>query len=181
VVFVCTSGIAHAAPREVFEAFAVDLGAVPEAPLRGARSGVIEITIDRWSTQAEQQSLANAVLEKGPEDILRLLQKMPSTGRIRTPGRLGYTLRYAHEERFEGGRRIFILTDRPIDVREAIGRPRSIDYPFTFVEMRLDAKGEGEGKMSIAARIVADPDTRTIELENYSTQPVDLRSVKKRR
>jgi hypothetical protein len=39
----------------------------------------------------------------------------------------------------------FLPTDRPTDIWEAINHPRLIDYPFTFIEMRVDENGDGEG------------------------------------
>ena len=49
--------------------------------------------------------------------------------------------------------RIVLALDRYISFWEQRNQPRTIDYPFTFIEMRVDAKGEGEGKMSIATKV----------------------------
>jgi len=38
--------------------------------------------------------------------------------------------------------------------------------------------GQGEGKLSVATKITISKDGKEIELENYSTQPVLLQSVK---
>ena len=74
------------------------------------------------------------------------------------------------------GRRIVIATDRPIGFWEAANRPRTIDYPFTVIQMQLGKDGTGEGRMSIATRIIAHDNV--VELENYSTQPVMLKQVR---
>ena len=58
----------------------------------------------------------------------------------------------------DGGRRIVLVTDRPISFWEAANQPRSIDYPFTLIELRLNRDGEGEGKMSIATKITGNRD-----------------------
>ena len=52
---------------------------------------------------------------------------------------------------------------------------------FTVVELRLNKDGEGEGKMSIATKIIADSENQIITLENYDTQPVLLNNVKRER
>jgi hypothetical protein len=70
-----------------------------------------------------------------------------------------------------------LVTDRYVSFWEASNRPRSIDYPFTVVELRLDAKGQGEGKITVATKISSEPDTRQIILENYGNQPVRLTKV----
>ena len=93
---------------------------------------------------------------------------------------LGYDLRYARKEPIEeGGERIVIATDRPISFWEAANRPRTIDYPFTLIEMRLGADGTGEGKLSLATKILVDKDTKEIVLENFSSQPVMLTDVRR--
>jgi hypothetical protein len=71
-----------------------------------------------------------------------------------------------------------LITDRYISFWEAANRPRSIDYPFTLIELHLDGHGTGEGKMLIAAKIEADPESRLIVLENYGAQPVMLNHVR---
>jgi len=60
---------------------------------------------------------------------------------------------------------------------EAVNRPRSIDYPFTLIELRLNNRGEGEGKLNLATRIDVRRTGRTIQLENYDSQPIHLSEV----
>ena len=68
---------------------------------------------------------------------------MPKAGYIRTPQTLAWDLRYAHQNPLdEGGRRIVVATDRPIGFREARNQPRTMDYPFTIVEIRLDKSAD---------------------------------------
>jgi hypothetical protein len=78
----------------------------------------------------------------------------------------------------DGGARITLATDRPISFWEAQAQPRTINYPFTVIELRMNRDGEGEGKLSIATKISADSDKKTIYLENYSAQPVLLQHVR---
>ena len=52
---------------------------------------------------------------------------------------------------------------------------RSLDYPFTVIELHIKPNGTGEGKLSIATKVVAKGNT--IELENYAYQPVLLQNV----
>ena len=42
--------------------------------------------------------------------------------------------------------RVVLATDRYITYFEAVNRPRSIDYPFTVIELHINASGEGEGR-----------------------------------
>ena len=63
-------------------------------------------------------------------------------------------------------------------MREARNQPRTIDYPFTLFEIRVNKDGEGEGKMAVATKITFDKKANQVELENYSSEPVRLNSVK---
>jgi len=151
-------------------------------------SAVVEIDIDRWSTAAERENLITTMVEKKENELLKALQKMPSHGRFSIPGlvgpdphqlRLGNPLRYAWQTaQPEGGRRIVIATDRYIGFAEARNQPRTIDYPFTLFEIRVDKAGEGQGKMAVATKISFDKKKNAIELENYSSEPVRLNNVK---
>ena len=144
------------------------------------RTSSVDIVVNRWSTDAERNKLMTALLEKGPEKLLDVLQEMPRVGYFRTPESTGWDLHYAHKTPMpEGGERVVLATDRRINFWEAANRPRSIDYPFTVIELHINRDGEGEGKMSIATKITAEKDSKTIVLENYAIQPVLLQSVKR--
>ena len=151
-------------------------------------SAVVDISIDRWSTPAERELLITTMVEKKENELLKALQKMPSCGRFRIPGlvgpdphqlRLGNPLRYAWQTPSpEGGRRIVIATDRYIGFAEARNQPRTIDYPFTLFEIRVDKDGQGQGKMAVATKISFDKKKNAIELENYGSEPVRLNNLK---
>jgi hypothetical protein len=159
---------------ERFTATAVNLN-------RGA-AGTLEIVVNRWSTDAERSKLVTVLLEQGENKLLDALRSARKVGYIRSPSSIGWDLHYASKRPLpDGGEQVVIATDRPIGFREAVNQPRSIDYPFTVIEMHLNADGEGSGTMSVATKIVADKETRTIQLENFSTSPVLLTSVKRER
>lgn len=159
-----------------FTAFAIDPNATGSAATR-----TVQIVIDRWSTDSEHGQFMAALQERSPERQRNAVQKLRRIGYIRTPDTIGYELHYARQVTDgDGGRRVFIATDRPIGFWEARNRPRTIDYPFTFIEMHLGHGDAGEGKMSVATRVSVDKSRNLIELENYSAQPVMLRNVTER-
>jgi hypothetical protein len=162
-------------PREKFTAFAVDIGTM--APR--ATASPVDITISRWSTDAERDRLLSIFRDKGQDALLDALQKLPVVGYINTPGSLKYDLHFAWQRpEAEGGRMVFLMTDRYIGAWEARNRPRTIDYPFTLIQLNVDKNGAGEGKASVYTRITEAKDG-TIELENFSSQPVMLNQVRK--
>jgi hypothetical protein len=148
---------------------------------------VVAITVNQWSTAAERERLIMTMVTKGSNALLKELQKAPVKGRFRIPGKrqpdphhlgLGLDIRYAWQSAMpEGGRRIVLAMDRYIGIHEARNQPRSMDYPFTLLEIRVDRNGKGQGKMAIATKINFDKEKRVMELENYATEPVRLNNV----
>ena len=192
------AGLAATAPAGVaafaerFTAFAVDLG-VPAGGIdvpqprdkripESGKAGPVEFVVERYSTDAERDMLMKALQEKGPDTLLETLQKLPRIGYLRTPNSIGYDLRFARKMPGEdGGEKITLLTDRYITFWEATNRPRTIDYPFTLIEVRIGPEGKGEGKLSLATRITFDKKNNTVVLEDYKSQPTLLNEVKRER
>jgi hypothetical protein len=163
-------------------AFAVNMSNIAT----GANA-VVDIRINQWSTAEERERLITTMVEKGQDALLRELTRTPIKGRFRIPGiqgpdphqlRLGHDLHYSWQAPLpDGGRRIVIATDRYIGFREAANQPRTTDYPFTLIEIRVNKEGKGEGKMAVATKITFDKKKNQIELENYGTEPVRLNNL----
>ena len=138
------------------------------------------MVVNRWSTDAERDRLMAVLMEKGADALLETLRDMPRVGYIRTPDSIGYDLHFARRQPSgDGGERVVLATDRYISFWEATNRPRTVDYPFTVIDLRIGPNGEGEGKMSLFAKVIPDKESNTIVLEDYGTQPVLLNNVRK--
>jgi len=147
---------------------------------RTSGAGTVLIRVTRWSTDMERTRLIEALQKRGPEQLLDELQGMQTVGTIRTPDSLAYDLRYANQRPGEdGGRQIVLATDRPIGFWEAVHQPRTIQYPFTVIQMQMGPDGKGKGTLSYATKIVAHRDV--VELENFDTQPVMLTEITARK
>jgi hypothetical protein len=160
--------------KERFTGFAINMNSGPS-------TGVLDFEISRWSTDAERDKLLAIIKEnKNPTDkLLTALQKLPKVGWIRSQKTLSWDLHFARQQPLdEGGRQIVLATDRPIGFWEARNQPRSIDYPFTILEMRLDKNDEGTGKILVGTKIYIDKKNNLV-LENYSQQPVMFNEIKK--
>jgi hypothetical protein len=155
-------------------AFAVNLN----APAR-ARTGTLDIVIERWSTPEEAARLRDILAEKGADDLLEALQKTkPRAGYIQRTGQLGWDIHFAQQVvASNGSRRIILATDRPMSFFEAANQTRSADYAFTLAEIRLGPDGKGEGKLVPAAKIDYDKEANTLEIENYNIEPTRLTQV----
>ena len=148
--------------------------------INNGQAGNIDITVNRWSNDKQRDALIAVMLNKGPEKLLDALQDMPAVGHFGAPGNLSWDIHFARKVPLpDGGERVVLITDRRIGFWEAANQPRSIDYPFTVIELRLNRDGEGEGKMSIATKIIHDKKENMITLENYETSPVRLTNVRR--
>jgi len=151
-------------------------------------AGVVDIRITQWSSEAERKRLIETMLDKGQDALLKALQDLPAKGRLRLPNktgadptqlRLGWDIRFASRTPApDGGYRIVLGLDRYMSFAEVRNQPRSVDYPFTLIEIHLNKDGEGEGKLAYATKISFDKKKNAIELENYSSEPVRLTTVK---
>ena len=160
-------------PAVELRAFAVDRNASPTA------TTTLEIVIERWSTDAEEASLRSNLVEKGGDEIAKTLRDLDRVGYIRTTGNLGWDLHFARQyPAAGGGRRIVFGTDRPMRFWELWNRPRSADYTLMLGEVKIGPDGTGQGTFFSAARVEWNPGTKSLEVENYSLEPVQLTQVK---
>lgn len=172
-----TSTLSGQNMKESFTGFAINMNSRPS-------TATVDITIERWSSDAERDALLAVLTEerdpyRANDKLLHALQKMPKAGYIRTPQTLAWDLRYAHQNPLdEGGRRIVVATDRPIGFREARNQPRTMDYPFTIVEIRLDKNDKGQGKILAGTRLLIDKNNHLV-LENYGQQPVRFNEIRR--
>ncbi|MGE5357410.1 MAG: hypothetical protein ACM3NQ_00215, partial [Bacteroidales bacterium] len=133
---------AQATPQR-FTAFAANLSG------RGRAAQTVDIEIKHWSTDAQRDELLQVLRNKGEQALLDALQKMPVVGTIRTPDSLAYDLHYARSQPWDdGGEQVLIATDRYINYWEAANASRTLQYPFTVIQMRVKGTGQGEGRLS---------------------------------
>lgn len=165
--------LANNAP-ETFTAFAVNMN----SRTSGAATSQVDIHIQRYSTDAERDALLDAFKTGGQDRLLDALQKLPIVGYMRTPTSLRYDLHFARQvPNPEGGRKVILLTDRHIAMWEVVNSTRSMNYPFTLIQLQLGPDDKGVGKASIATKITQGDNV--IELENFESQPVLLNNVQK--
>jgi len=144
----------------------------------GARTNTVDIVIERWSTPEEIEKLRGVMIEDRTK-LLDAVQKIkPRCGYFRTTNTLGWDVQFAHETQMDDGtRKIVIGTDRPVSFFEARNNPRSRDYEFTLAEIRMPKEGKGQGKAIPAAKLTWDKQKNTLEIENYSREPVRLNEI----
>ena len=142
----------------------------------------MDIVVERWSTDAENERVVTGLKELGTKGMLQALLKLPQVGSFASTGWTGYPVRYAWKTTGQDGiERITLATDRFVSFWEASDQARSLEYPITFIQLRLKPGGQGDGQVSVAAQIGYDQATKSIILENFDFGPVLLKSVKRER
>ncbi|MGA2715708.1 MAG: hypothetical protein ABSG41_21620 [Bryobacteraceae bacterium] len=116
--------------------------------------------------------------------LLAALEKGATVGHLWSSEVAGYGIHYAIRlPEPDGGERIILITDRRLgvwnDLWKPVGSEAATNYPFSVIELRLNSKGEGEGKVSLTGKVTVDSAAKTIALENYSALPVVLRDVRR--
>lgn len=144
--------------------------------LEQGENAPLVIGIDRYSTDEEVRQLKAILAEKGADALSDALWNL-ERGYIRIGGGLGYPIAVARSRPADGGGRVIrLMLDRPISFREIWRSSRSLDYPFTYIELALGADGTGEGKMYAAASV--EIEDGAVEIENYSALPIKLLNVR---
>jgi len=54
-----------------------------------------------------------------------------------------------------------------------------IDYTFSIIELRVNSKGEGEGRGVLTGKVAVDNVAKTIGVDGYATLPVILKDVRR--
>ena len=140
----------------------------------------VDIVVTQWSPAAQRDRLIGILFEKGPDKLLDVLQDLPKVGYFKTPESLAYDLHYAQRTPLpDRGERVVLATDRYVRFWELARGSRTTDYPFTIIELRLNGGGRGEGKLSLATKVIADKKKNEVVLENWGTQPVFLKDVRR--
>ncbi len=161
--------------RETFSALAI-LPTAARAPVN------VTINIEGYSSDEDARALLAALLDGGPDALLKALEKMKPIGRIERVGTVGfYDLKFIRSVATPTGRRIIAVTDRPVGFLEEYFGTQSTDYKFGILQLDLkdDKKGkeEGEGSLIYAAQIKV-LNGNQVEIENYGIDPVRLMGIR---
>jgi hypothetical protein len=115
------------------------------------------------------------------------LGRAPTIGYLWTNDVTGYSIKYAYHSTLpDGSERIILATDRRLGAYSSAWQPAAAasitDYEFTLIEMRLGARGMGEGKTSLTTKVILDNvenGAQTVALDNYAATPAILQNIKR--
>jgi hypothetical protein len=137
----------------------------------------VKITINEFSSPEDRDILVRAFRQDQNDGLRDALEKMKSVGRLRTPGTLGYDLKFIREIVTPTGRTIRFLTDRKIAFGEARQNTQSKSFNLTAGEINFndkDKKKSGGALMPAAQLIVNNEGELQFELNQNAWKLVNI-------
>jgi hypothetical protein len=140
----------------------------------------VTVNIESYSTPEDQKVLFDAFTDVGHDGLVKALSKMKSKGRVAITGTLGYQIAYIRSVSTENGRRIRLITDRPIQFTEAYANGRTKDYDLSAMEINLNTDPkQSDGSLIVAGKFGIDKN-KQISFESYGSGPWRLVNIMER-
>ncbi len=140
------------------------------------KSTRLNMTVDRWATEEELAGFKKLLTDGGPDALYQALAGR-DMGRIQTTQSYEYRIFLAISVPAEKGRIIKLVTERPVFMKEAVRDQDTLDYIYSYIELTLDEKGKGSGKILATAKIVVDKNGK-VDIETHG-QPQTLVNARK--
>jgi len=157
---------------EAYTAVAVGTGGAA-----GGKTIPFDFRVTYYATDQDIERLATILREKG-RDALRSAMEKLNAGRINPVGTVGNQIAVARKRQQGNVTIITIVTARDMSFAELYRSNRSVDYPFGFLQVKLNEKGEGTGQVIGAAKIRFDKKKGKYEIESYGNQYVKVANVR---
>jgi len=146
---------------------------------RGAVTEFFTLTIESYTPDERVQNLLDVLKRDGQDGLLKAVGK-EKRGALQIGSGLSRDINEVWIAPTEEGRKITALSERWLGFGELRRGARSVDYPFTYIELYVEDDGKAEGSLIPAARVRFKRD-KTIEVENFGIYPARLTNIKRRR
>jgi hypothetical protein len=143
----------------------------------GGKSIQFDFRISAYTTDEDLNKFAALLKEKG-QDALRSALEKENKGRLNPAGRLGNDIAVARKRQQGTDTIITIVTARVMPFIELYNSGRSTDYPFGFLQVKLNEKGEGTGQIMAAAKIRFNKKSGHYEVESYGNQYIKAVNIR---
>lgn len=147
------------------------------------RTSTFTLNLTGVTTSDQIQSSLSTLRDDGQSALLKALSKY-DLGRFSVGASVGRPINAVLVSDVDGKRRIFAIFERWINFGELRGGYRSVDYPFSVIELFIDPRtGKGDGTLIEAAQIRWKDDSKSgsqVEIENFATWPAKLMGVTQR-
>jgi hypothetical protein len=159
-------------PMEAYSGVAVGTGGAV-----GGKSISFDFRITQYTTDEELQNFAQLVKDKGTDALRSALEK-EDKGRISPVGSTGNQIAVARKRQQGSDTIITIVTARTMPFLELTRGGRSRDYPFGYLQVKLDDKGQGTGQIMAAAKIRFDKKKGQYEIESFGNQYIKAINIR---
>ncbi len=143
----------------------------------GGKSVQFDFRITGYTTDEEVDNFAALLKEKGPDALRSALEK-EDKGRVNPAGSIGNQIAVARKRQHGTETIITIVTARIMSFTELYKGGRSTDYPFGYLQVKLNDKGEGTGQIMAAAKIRFNKKSGHYEVESYGNQYIKAVNVR---
>ena len=144
----------------------------------GAAAATIEITIQRYTPEADRTAVEAALKTGGYPAFLAALRKAPEVGSV-TFADQKWAIRWARERPSgQYSRSIVVVTDQPIFFvggGRANAKPRE-GYDVALIQIDVDNVGLGKGTMTAAASVKPGGESG-VQIADYAEKPIRLVTV----
>jgi len=135
----------------------------------------VAITVKRKMSQFEMDKYVTAYRRGGETGLRNALVDIPTTGTVQLGNGKPTPTRITFERKTEKGRRLTIITDRPLLFLGASlpdAKPKT-GYNFAVIDLVFDEKGAATGTIATAAWIKLDPQGAFV-VQDYSGELITL-------
>jgi hypothetical protein len=143
----------------------------------GGKTIQFDFRITQFTTDEQVQNFAQLVKDQGTDALRRALEK-EDKGRINVVGSTGNQIAVARKRQQGSDTIITVVTARAMPFLELYKNGRTTDYPFGFLQVILNAKGEGTGQIMAAAKIRFDKKKGQYQIESYGNQYIKATNVR---
>ncbi len=141
---------------------------------RGATTvtSTLTIHVDRLMDEGNRARVTDALKHSGYASFLNALRPLAPLGTVQLEER-SVSFRYAREQQDDKGRRLTLVSDRPLFFLGGDPKKTREGYDLTIVDVHLDAQGGVSGTMAGAARVKPAADGGVV-LDDFAQAPVQL-------
>ncbi len=143
----------------------------------GGKSIQFDFRISAYTTDEELDKFATLLKEKGSDALHSALDK-EDKGRVSPVGSVGNQIAVARKRQHGTETIITIVTTRVMSFTELYRGGRSKDYPFGYLQVKLNDKGEGTGQIMAAAKIRFNKKSGHYEVESYGNQYIKAINIR---
>jgi hypothetical protein len=145
----------------------------------GGKTIMFDFRVVQYTTDEELQNFAQLLKDKGTDALRSALEK-EDKGRINAVGSTGNQIAVARKRQQGSDTIITIVTARNMPFIELYRNGRTTDYPFGYLQVKLDTSGKGAGQIMAAARIRFDKKKGQYEIESFGNQYIKASNVRPR-